>query len=250
MPDFRVQTEFFTHPKTLRLIRHAGKIAPLHLIRLWSYATEYRADGDLGGIDDRDIERLIGAKRGFLDVLREVGFLTESMLNDWNEHQPWVVASPERSAAAKRAADARWDAERMRAAQKRNTDTHAEPMRGRNAPSPSPSPSPKKGSAVLNLLQPESEHSGKRKNGDAGFAEWWEELRPWFKLANRRLSYKADALEYWKKQGLSQYAEQIRDRTIKQRQHYADALRSGQGPPSPPDPHRYLKKQRYNDETP
>jgi len=89
-----------------------------------------------------------------------------------------------------------------------------------------------------------------RTNGDIGFSDWWEELRPWFKAANRRLAYKQDALAHWKKHGLAEYADLIIERTKKQRQHYADAVRSGQDPPPPQDPHRYLKNRRYNDETP
>ena len=83
-----------------------------------------------------------------------------------------------------------------------------------------------------------------------GFSDWWEELRPWFKAANRRLAYKAEALEYWKANGLAKYADQIVARAKEQRTHYQDAVRSGEKPVPPCDPHRYLKRKRYNDEMP
>ena len=87
-------------------------------------------------------------------------------------------------------------------------------------------------------------------NGDLGFPEWWEELRTWFKACNRRLAYKQEARKLWKAKGCANHHELIIERTKKQRQHYADAVRSGQDPPPPQDPHRYLKNRRYNDETP
>ncbi len=83
-----------------------------------------------------------------------------------------------------------------------------------------------------------------------GFSEWWNALRPWFKAANRRLGYKSESLAYWKEHGLAEYADLIIERTIQQRQHYTDAVRSNERPVPPQDPIRYLKNRRYNDETP
>ncbi len=85
---------------------------------------------------------------------------------------------------------------------------------------------------------------------DHGFPEWWAALRPWFKAANRRLGYKSESLEYWKAHGLAEYAELILERTVQQRTHYQDAVRSNERPVPPQDPIRYLKNRRYNDETP
>ena len=229
--DFRVQPDFFSHPKTAKLTRIGGDLAPYNLIRLWGWTTTHRPDGDLTGLSDEDLEIILGVTPTFLSAIREVGFLDGCELHDWAEHQPWVVGKPERIKAAKKAAKSRWNADRMRGA--------CEPYAKGNAPSPLPSPSP----------PPKNKSNGESGLSPSdGFEEWWAELRPWFKAMNRRLAYKQDALKEWRKMRCSTKAAAIIDRTVKQRSHWMDSNRSGQRPIQPQDPHRYLKNRRFNDE--
>ena len=148
--DIRVCTDYPGHPKTIRLVRLAGVDAPWAFVRLWLWAALHCPDGDLSGLTDRDIERLAGwrGKKGAL-----VAGLTSCMVNegstgylagkhgarvihDWAEHQPWISNKKARSAAAKRAADARWS---MRT----GCGPHAGRIAPAYAPSPAPDPDPK-----------------------------------------------------------------------------------------------------------
>ena len=111
---------------------------------------------------------------------------------------------------------------------------------------PAPTKEPKTSAlqADFGLSPPEA------KTSDDGFDAWWEEMRQWFKLGNRKLREKTEAKKLWKTKRLHRYADQIVERTKQQREHYQDAVRSGQKPIEPQDPHRFLKNRRYNDETP
>jgi len=114
--DFRVQSSFFTHYKTLRLEAAYGDAGIVALLRLWSYAAQCRPDGDLHGMEDLDILAVTGRagvlNANFVLALVRIGFVDgspgEYRLHNWEKHNPWVSASTQRSRAGKANALARW----------------------------------------------------------------------------------------------------------------------------------------------
>ena len=141
--DIRIKVGFPDHPKTKFLVRTCGHEAVTCLLRLWSFAAVYANRGDLGRMNDEQIELAAGwsGEAGILiKTLRDLHWIDGSVLHDWHEHNPWAFHAKERSERSRKAAKAKYnphlriDAKRMRNA----CATHAE----RTPPSPSPSPSP------------------------------------------------------------------------------------------------------------
>lgn len=58
--DIRIDVEFFSHPKTVKLERRLGLEAVKALMVLWSWAARNRPDGDLSGLENEDIEIAAG----------------------------------------------------------------------------------------------------------------------------------------------------------------------------------------------
>lgn len=140
--DIRLDVTFVDHPKTIRLVAAIGERAIRCLLRLWTRAAASHPSGDLTGLTDREIALMAswpGKPPLFVQALIEIGFLDGDpgarQLHGWSERQPYASHSPERSAAAKKAADARWNA-------RRNTDRMRSALPKGNAPAPFPSPSP------------------------------------------------------------------------------------------------------------
>lgn len=119
MPDdFRIPVGYLDHPKTQKLIRRcgpAGCISHLTLIEFCT-KTESRTQGNLGGMDDDDIE-VAANWRGDRGVLIAalaptddggVGYLDGGagyyQMHQWAVHQPWVAGAKGRSEAARAAA--------------------------------------------------------------------------------------------------------------------------------------------------
>lgn len=103
--DFRVSTGFFRNHKTIKLKRRLGASGVCSLMALWAYAAETKPYGVLSGLDAEDIA--IAAEwdedaETFVRNLCEVGFLEQRgdgfyALHDWDEHNPYVAGSVERS---------------------------------------------------------------------------------------------------------------------------------------------------------
>lgn len=95
--DIRIKVAFFQHPKTVKLAKKAGWEAVVRLQQLWGFASEYRADGKLSGLDDDDIAIAAGwtgETRVFIDALMDTRWLDGKSgnreLHDYEEHQPYV----------------------------------------------------------------------------------------------------------------------------------------------------------------
>lgn len=158
--DARISVGLPHHPKTTKLLRRLGPGGPWGLVCLYLWAAGTRADGNLAGLTDEDIEIAAswqGDEGAFVAALLEVRFLDgqrgDYRIHDWAEHNPWAAGAPERSMAAKWAALCRQYGQagaarkmpeyagRMRGASDslaRRTEAQCDP----GAPSPSPSPSP------------------------------------------------------------------------------------------------------------
>lgn len=187
--DIRIDTGFFTHPKTLKLIRNHGLKAVWGLLRLWAYARIYRPKGELYGLEPSDFAEILGIRGGqsnfkggvvqLLEGIFDAGFFDKSedgifTLHDWEEHQPYAFYQTERSDKARKSAAQRWgdkegkgergDAKRnANGNAKRNAKRNAEGISNANAPNPFPSPIPTptpktKDSFPPELFSSEGEH--------------------------------------------------------------------------------------------
>jgi hypothetical protein len=113
MEDINVDVDYFTHPKTLRLIGLLGRGAEVYPIKLWCWAAKYHSEsGLLAGYSDEEVESVIGwtGERGLLVAsLKHVGFIEKNELgvyvHDFSSRNGHIAAF---KARARRAADARW----------------------------------------------------------------------------------------------------------------------------------------------
>lgn len=105
--DIRISVEFWSHPKTGRLIRDIGLEGVRSLQILWCWVATNKPDGILSGMDDFDIEfaadwrgdpgKFFSAIDGrWIDC--EDGVL---MVHDWLEHNPWASDATNRSDIAR-----------------------------------------------------------------------------------------------------------------------------------------------------
>lgn len=209
--DIRIAVTFIDHLKTIKLQRRHGADAVLCLIRLWCYTAQNRPDGVLTGMDEEDIEiasKWAGEAGAFVSALREIGWLEEVQpvvyaINDWAEHQPYVVHAPERKERARRAAAAK-HAKSMLVADSEHAGSMPEGCLSA-APSPSPVPSPEPNPKALAPLGAFdrfwSAYPKKKSKGDA--EKTWKKLRPDEQLQDRihRALEQAKTSADWKKDG-------------------------------------------------
>lgn len=103
--DIRLDVNFFESPKTIKLQRRLGLEGVTALIRLWTWAAKNRAEGDLSGLDDEDIEIAAGwigsGDRSFASTLNELHWLDGEpghyVLHQWRDHNSWAAGKQARS---------------------------------------------------------------------------------------------------------------------------------------------------------
>ena len=165
--DIRLLASFPNHPKTIKLTRRLGPQGPLSFIYLLIHVAQHKPSGRLEGMDVDDIEiaaAWTGGKGEFVAALLDIGFLDEDgscyVIHDWLEHNPYAAHAPERSAKAKRAAEARWTKEDAnRCSEQSSKHNQAMPVASHsNAPSPNPNPNP------VPKPAPELEHFDEKKS--------------------------------------------------------------------------------------
>lgn len=117
MPSINLDLDYFTHPKTTRLIGLLGRGAEVLPIRLWAYCGKYHSeDGKLAGYTDREIEAVCGwwGEPGkMVDAMIKCGGIKHGFLHrdddgtvlvtNWLEHAGHIVAYRKRSEALNRA---------------------------------------------------------------------------------------------------------------------------------------------------
>lgn len=105
----RVNINFYTHVKTLRLKAKIGDAAFWVPPRIWAYAAEHRHNGDLSGHSAQEIAALIaypGDAKEMLEALLQASFIDPDMkIHNWEEHNGFHATFSRR---AKTAARARW----------------------------------------------------------------------------------------------------------------------------------------------
>ncbi len=130
-----VDVDYFTHPKTLRLIGLLGKGAEVFPIRLWCWCAKYHAEsGLLAGYSVQEIESCVGwtGESGhFVQAMIKVGLMEENELgfyvHDFTSLNGHIAAFKER---ARKANDARWAGIRAEKAQTRTPSrTPTEPLK-------------------------------------------------------------------------------------------------------------------------
>ena len=106
--DIRIDVEFFSHPKTVKLERRLGLEAVKALMVLWTWAARNRPDGDLAGLENEDIEIAagwMGEVNKLASTLNALGWLDGEpgafRLHQWEEHNPWVAEMQSRSDKAR-----------------------------------------------------------------------------------------------------------------------------------------------------
>lgn len=114
MTYLNLDTRFFDHPKTRRLVGILGRGAEVYPLKLWAYAAEYHEeDGNLSRYSDSDLEGICGwrgVKGKLVSCLIEVGFIDRddqcTQLHNWQEHEGHIAALKERNRAN---AKSRWE---------------------------------------------------------------------------------------------------------------------------------------------
>ncbi len=106
--DIRLSTEFWDHPKTVKLERRLGLQGPKSLQILWAWAAKYHADGRLEGEDIEAIEiaaKWPGNESTFVETLVSLRWLDQDgdtfCLHDWQEHNSWAAKADCRSDKAR-----------------------------------------------------------------------------------------------------------------------------------------------------
>ncbi len=171
MSDIRLDVDFDTNPKIIKLKRRMNDVGLLCLIRLWCYAAKHRSDGVLTDMDAEDIAIACGwpgNEQEFIATLEQLRLIERTeggayAIHNWEQRNPWAAHSDERSELARKAVTARWnkrkdtekygadterirgvygaDTERMKSGTERMPSV-SESDTERNTPFPSPSPSP------------------------------------------------------------------------------------------------------------
>jgi hypothetical protein len=118
--DARISTALPRHPKTIKLARRLGTEGCWSLVCLFLWVADNRPDGDLQKMTSEDIEIAAGwngEPGSFVSVLAAVRFLDggagDYKIHDWAQHNPWAAGRPGRIAAAKLAANSRWERKRV-----------------------------------------------------------------------------------------------------------------------------------------
>lgn len=113
--DIRLDTKFFGHPKTMKLLRRLGPDGVLSLLRLWCWAAENRPTGVLHGLDGEAVDLIAAGstdqadqtdQASFFQVAKGLGWIDLGedgvlRLHEWAQYNPWAADAPNRSDKAR-----------------------------------------------------------------------------------------------------------------------------------------------------
>ena len=102
--DIRLSTEFFRHPKTLKLKRRLGLEGIFSLQQLWVWVAQNRPNGNLAGLDTEDIALAAcweGDEATFVQTLIDLRWLdvledASLCLHNWNQYQQHLLTNESR----------------------------------------------------------------------------------------------------------------------------------------------------------
>lgn len=109
-PDLRLAVAMPNHIKTKMLCKRLGADGFKALIVLWCYAAENHKKGDLAALSDDQIEQAAewpGQQGAFVSACRDIGWLNDHRLHDWESAQPFIFHAEERSERARKGGIAR-----------------------------------------------------------------------------------------------------------------------------------------------
>jgi hypothetical protein len=142
----RLQSEYFRHRKTLRLVRRLGEVAALYPIRLWTWAVEQSIDGSLQDIDAEELAMICGfaGDAGVLwSAMTDCGFIEledgRASIRSWDKHQGKLIDRAERNRVRTRAARTQHEARTCLATDVTNERNETDET---NDPPPAPEPLP------------------------------------------------------------------------------------------------------------
>jgi hypothetical protein len=161
--DARISTAFPQHPKTKLVRKRLGFEGTWALVCLILWVANNKADGDLAGMSDEEIEVAVdwGGKDGdFIATLKDVRFLDGESgsytIHDWAEHNPYAATRQKRVDASKEANRIRWERER----EVKGLRTGSEPAPTRTkADSPPPLHSTTKSKPSAKSAETDSRHT-------------------------------------------------------------------------------------------
>lgn len=106
--DIRLNLEFFSHPKIVKLERRLGVIAVKGLLQLWLWVARNRPNGALDNMDVEDIEIAAGwsgDSGAFVAALESLRLLDSCnncyAIHNWERHNGWAARSSEREDKAR-----------------------------------------------------------------------------------------------------------------------------------------------------
>ncbi len=113
MPYLNLDLDYFSHPKTRRLIGLLGGGSEVYPLRLWAYAGKfYASDGCLSDYSVQEFESALewnGEKGELFEAMKKVGFVHQDSrgiyIHDWEDHAGHLKVFKER---AQQAARERW----------------------------------------------------------------------------------------------------------------------------------------------
>lgn len=112
MSSINVSTDYFTHPKTKRLIVLLGKGSEVLPVKLWTAVGKYHyEDGRLIGYSAQDIESLVdwwGSPGAMVDAMMKLNFIEKDkdgvfVIHEWLEYNGHIAAYLKRGRALTKA---------------------------------------------------------------------------------------------------------------------------------------------------
>lgn len=152
MADIRINLNYHRHPKIRKLKNRLGLEGVVSHQELLCYTAEYRSKGILYDMSTEDIclsSYWEGDVEEFINTLVELKLLDMRSsgiyeIHDWEEHNGWAFHKEERTAKAKKAAQARWSAkDDIKQCPKHGLELPIDDYSNAPTPNPIPSPNPK-----------------------------------------------------------------------------------------------------------
>jgi hypothetical protein len=118
--DCRISTDFLRHPKTRKLKRRLGTDGVFALLALWLFTSDAKSDGDLSGMSEEEVELAAdweGEPGALIHALTETRFLDgvtgSYSIHNWAKRNPYAAARAVRIEAARKAAVAKWQKQKI-----------------------------------------------------------------------------------------------------------------------------------------
>jgi hypothetical protein len=183
MSCLNLDLDYFTHPKTVRLVGLLGRGAEVLPIKLWCYCGKYHSEsGKLTGYSAQEIESAIGwwGKVGeLIEIMVRIGFLDfdgkDYIVHDWIKHEGHLKMFHIR---AQQAAAKRWGLDSANATSNATSNAQGEL---KQCPKPNQTlPYQTKPTKPEKQLLPAPQADAEAQNPKAEKAEWLVKFENWW----------------------------------------------------------------------